>query len=224
MSTSQHRAYATAASVKACKVLVVASRKGGAGKTTMAVHLAVEAERAGFGPVGVVDTDEMQGLAKWWDVRAAETPFYARPEPDLQTAILNLQQLGCRLIVVDTPPQVKGDVSSSIALADLVLVPVQPSPDDLGAVGVTVQLIEAAARPMVFVINRTKPRVRLTGEAARNLSQHGRVSPVDVHDRAVYAGAKIDGRTAPELDLAGPAAAEMAALWRYLAGIMGAKP
>ena len=198
------------------RVIVVASRKGGAGKTTLATHLAVEAERAGAGPVGVVDTDVMHGLAHWWDRRAAPSPILAHPTPDLATALDVLRGLGVRLVIVDTPPQLSLDVSASVAQADLVVVPVQPSPDDLTAVGVTVELIQAARRPAVFVLNRTKPRVRLTGQAAINLSQHGTVAPVEVADRAIYAGAKVDGRTAGELEPGGLAAREMAALWSYL--------
>jgi chromosome partitioning protein len=107
-------------------------------------------------------------------------------------------------------------VAEVVALADLVIVPVQPSPHDLRAVGATVDLARKAKRPLVFVINRTKPRVRLTGEAAIALSQHGTVSPAMLADRAVYAAAAIDGRTAPEIEATGAAAAEVAELWRYL--------
>jgi len=56
------------------RVIVLASRKGGTGKTTFTSHLAVEAERAGAGPVAIIDTDDMQGLARWWDARKAKTP------------------------------------------------------------------------------------------------------------------------------------------------------
>jgi chromosome partitioning protein len=86
----------------------------------------------------------------------------------------------------------------------------------LRAVGATVDLARKAKRQLVFVINRTKPRVRLTGEAAIALSQHGTVSPAMLADRAVYAAAAIDGRTAPEIEPSGAAAAEVTDLWRYL--------
>ena len=198
------------------RVIVLASRKGGAGKTTLATHLAVEAERAGAGPVGVVDTDLMHGLSHWWDARAAASPLLSRPLPTLAAGLGALRGQGVRLVFVDTPPALTSDVAISIQAADLVLVPVQPSPDDLRAVGVTVELVARARRPMVFVLNRTKPRVRMTSEAAINLSQHGTVAPVQVHDRASYAGAKTDGRVAQELEPDGLAAAEMSALWSYV--------
>jgi chromosome partitioning protein len=112
-------------------------------------------------------------------------------------------------------------VAAVIAAADLVVIPVQATPDDLRAVGVTVQAAEAAGKPLLFVINRVKPRVRLTADAAVALSQHGAVAPAFIFDRVDYAAAKIDGRTAPELEPDGRAAAEIAALWDFIANRMG---
>ena len=59
-------------------VVAVASQKGGAGKTTLAGHLAVEAEQAGFGPVTLIDTDPQGSLSQWWNTRAARTPQFAK--------------------------------------------------------------------------------------------------------------------------------------------------
>jgi chromosome partitioning protein len=203
------------------RTIILASRKGGAGKTTLTCHLAVEAERRGHGPVGIIDTDDMAGLAKWWDAREAASPLLARPEPDLGAALVALEARGCRLVLIDTPPAIGGIVAAAIAAADLVVIPVQATPDDLRAVGVTVQAAEAAGKPLLFVINRVKPRARLTADAAVALSQHGAVAPAFIFDRVDYAGAKIDGHTAPELEPDGRAAAEVAALWDFIANRMG---
>ncbi|HEY2617702.1 MAG TPA: ParA family protein, partial [Acetobacteraceae bacterium] len=177
------------------RTIILASRKGGAGKTTLTCHLAVEAERRGHGPVGIIDTDDMAGLAKWWDAREAATPVLARAEPDLAAGLAALQERGCHLVLVDTPPAVGGIVVAAIAAADLVMIPVQATPDDLRAVCVTVQAAESAGKPLLFVINRVKPRARLTADAAVALSQHGAVAPAFIYDRVDYAAAKIDGRT-----------------------------
>lgn len=200
------------------RVIVFASRKGGAGKTTLATALAVEAGRAGAGPIGIVDTDPMQGLTQWWDARLhSAEPILARPEPDIGAALAALEGQGVRVALVDTPPAIDGSVAGTIARADLVVVPVRASPDDLRAVGSTVDLVARSGKPLVFVVNSVKPRVRLTLEAVVALSQHGTVAPVQVADRTDYAAAKVDGHTAPEMDEAGKAAGEMAALWTYLA-------
>ncbi len=199
------------------RVVVFASRKGGAGKTTLATALAVEAGRSGAGPVGVIDCDPMQGLTQWWDARRhAAEPVLARAEPDLATALDTLAGQGVRLVLVDTPPAIDGSVAAIVARADLVVVPVRASPDDLRAVASTVELVERAGKSLVFVVNAVKPRVRLTMEAVVALSQHGTVAPVQVADRTDYAAAKVDGHTAPELDGQGRAAGEMADLWAYL--------
>jgi chromosome partitioning protein len=197
------------------RIIVLASRKGGAGKTTLTCHLAVEAERRGHGPVGIIDTDDMAGLGAWWDARAATAPLLARPEPHLAAALAALRARGCQLVLIDTPPAL--DVTAAIAVADLVVIPVQATPDDLRAVGVTVLVAEGAGKPVLFVINRVKPRVRLTADAEAALARHGAVAPVHIFDRTDYAAAKIDGRTAPELEPAGRAAGEIAALWNFIA-------
>jgi chromosome partitioning protein len=58
-------------------VIVLASQKGGAGKTTLAAHLAVAAEAAGDGPAVLIDTDPQGSLSAWWNVRKAEVPVLA---------------------------------------------------------------------------------------------------------------------------------------------------
>ncbi len=204
-------------------VCVLASRKGGCGKTTLASHLAVEAGRAGFGPVAVVDLDPMGGLSGWWDARKAPEPVLARVETSLADTLEVLRDAGIATVLVDTPPSVGPEVAGAIGQADLVLVPCKPSPDDLRAVGRTVEAVSAARKAMVFVINMTKPRTRLTAEAAVALSQHGTLAPQLVSDRTDYAAAKADGLTAQELEPGGRAAEEMRELWAYVAARSGIK-
>jgi len=196
-------------------VITFASRKGGAGKTTLLTHLAVAAETAGAGPVGVVDTDPMQGLARWYDARKAKSPILARPDHGLTAALGALREAGCLVAMIDTPPSIGAEVLDAVRSADLVVVPCQPSPNDLRAVGATVEAIRMTKKSMVFAINRVKPRSRLTLDAAVALSQHGTVAPVQVGDRTDYAAAMIDGLAAQEIG-SKAAADEMAALWAYV--------
>lgn len=205
------------------RVITMASRKGGAGKTTIASHLAVEAVRCGQGPVALIDTDDMVGLTKWWQARAAETPVLVELEGGVEKTLAALRQQGFRLVFIDTPPALTQHATDAVLHADLVLVPVQPSPDDLRAVGGTVSLANTAKRKFVFVLNRVKKRVRLTTEAAVALSQYGPIAPPHLGDRTDYAGAKTGGLTAPEVDPAGPAAGEVAALWTYVEANLGLK-
>jgi chromosome partitioning protein len=199
-------------------VVVFASQKGGSGKTTLSGHLAVEAERTGGGPVALIDTDPQGSLAKWWNARSAQTPFFAQVAlHELEEGIEHLRAEGVRLVVIDTPPAVTSSIVEVVQYADLVIVPTRPSPHDLRAVGPTVDLIEYQKKPLVFVVNSATPRTRITGEMAVALSQHGTVAPVTIHHRVDFAASMIDGRTVGEVDAASRSAQEISALWQYLA-------
>jgi chromosome partitioning protein len=196
--------------------IVVASRKGGSGKSMLSRHLAVEIERAAAGRVAMVDADPMRGLSIWWEARAADTPLLIDIAEGLAASVATARRMATDVLLIDTPPSIGDIVAEAVALADIVVIPVQPSPDDLRAVGSTVELAKRLRKRLVFVINQVKPRARLTGQAAIVLSQHGTVAPTMIADRTTYAASGTDGRTAPELDPAGDAAREIAGLWVYL--------
>jgi chromosome partitioning protein len=204
------------------RTLVVNQRKGGMGKTLVSLHLSVQAEMAGDGPVAIIDLDPSLSLTLWYRARQASTPILIEPLPTLKKAMEKAKRAGIKLLIIDTANSVGPEVIEAVASADLVLVPTQASPPDLRAVGATVSMLLRARKPMVFLINRVKPRVRLTGEAAIMLSQHGTVAPVHWHDRTDYGGAQVDGRTIQELQPNGAGAAEVTALWRYLKNRMEA--
>ncbi len=198
-------------------IIAVASQKGGSGKTTLAGHIAVQADRMGAGPVALVDTDPQGSLSEWWNVRTAETPLFARTSTGrLEADIGRMRQHGIKLLVVDTPPAIEATISEVIRLADLVVIPARPSPHDLRAAGATVELIERLNKPMVFVINSAVPRARITSEAVMALSQHGTLAPVIIHQRTGFAASMIDGRTVMEVPGEARSAQEIASLWEYL--------
>ncbi len=198
------------------QVIVLASRKGGAGKTTLSSHLAVEAERASAGRVALADTDPQGGLAAWYNARAAETPLFVDISRGLGAAIEACRAGGVDLLFIDTPPSVTDTIASVIAYADLVVIPVRPSPNDLRAVGGTVEIVRKAGKPMVFVVNQVTARAKITAEAAIALSQHGTVAPSMLVSRVDFATSMTDGRTAVELDPSSKSAAEISVLWSYL--------
>ena len=199
-------------------VLVLASRKGGVGKTSLSRHLAVEADRRGAGPTALIDTDPQAGLSRWWNRRAAETPaFITTSIQDLSHTLDKLRLGGFGLVVVDTPPAIGATIEAVVSVADLVIVPSRPSPDDLDAIGATVDLVEAADKPVVFVINGATKKARLTGQAAVVLSQHGTVAPVTIHHSVAFPSSAIDGLTVCEADPSGTPAREIADLWTYVA-------
>ncbi len=199
-------------------VLAFASQKGGCGKTTLAAHVAVQAERRGAGPVAVIDTDPQGSLADWWNERVDDYPAFAHTYVSrLVQDLHRMRSAGVKLLVIDTPPAITSTIEQVIQVADLVAIPTRPSPHDLRAAGATVDLVEYCNKPLVFVINGATPRARITAEAAIALSQHGTVAPVTLHQRTDFAASMIDGRTVMELDENCPSAVEIAQLWDYLA-------
>ncbi|HEY8593950.1 MAG TPA: ParA family protein [Devosiaceae bacterium] len=201
------------------QVVVLASQKGGSGKTTLAGHIAVRAELAGAGPVAIIDTDPQGSLAKWWNAREAEAPAFIQASlPTLGSDIAQLRDSGFRLIIIDTPPSVTSSIVEVVTHADLVIVPTRPSPHDLRAVGATVDIVEHQRKPLVFVVNSATMRARITSETAVALSQHGTVAPATIHHRVDFAASMIDGRTVGEVDPESRSAKEIEELWTYLDG------
>jgi cellulose biosynthesis protein BcsQ len=123
-------------------VIVLASQKGGAGKTTLAAHLAVAA--AGDGPAVLIDTDPQGSLSAWWNVRKSAAPVLAPMTiVELPEKLELLAGAGYGVAVVDTPPAITEAIGAVVVSADLVLIPTRPSPHDLRAVGSTVALVQA---------------------------------------------------------------------------------
>ncbi|ODP36999.1 ParA family protein [Sphingomonas turrisvirgatae] len=199
------------------RVLAMASQKGGSGKTTLSGHLAVQAQRAGHGPVVLIDIDPQGSLSDWWNERETEFPAFAQTTVARLAADLEvLRQQGFRLAVIDTPPAITMAIQSVIQVAELIVIPTRPSPHDLRAVGATVDLCERAGKPLLFVVNAATPKAKITSEAAVALSQHGTVAPITLHQRTDFASSMIDGRTVMEMDPNGKSCAEVTALWTYI--------
>ena len=199
------------------QIVAIASQKGGAGKTTLAGHIAVQAERVGAGPVALVDADPQGSLADWWNERAAETPVFVHTTlMRLRGDVERLRDSGIELLIIDTPPAITSTISEVIGVSDLVVIPTRPSPHDLRSVARTVDLAERLDKPVVFVINGASSRAHITTEAVIALSQHGTLAPSIIHQRSDFASSMIDGRTVMEIPRKSPSANEIVELWAYL--------
>lgn len=199
------------------RIIAVTSQKGGSGKTTITGHLAVAAAQEDDNVVAVIDTDPQGSLSDWWNERGGNAPAFVRTSlATLEQDLASLKDQGVRMVFIDTPPAITGAIQSVVQKADLVIIPTRPSPHDLRAAGRTVELVERAGKPLVFVVNGATARARLTGEAAIALSQHGTVAPTILHNRQDFAASMIDGRTVMEANASGRSAEEVAALWSYL--------
>jgi chromosome partitioning protein len=211
------------------QVIVINSQKGGSGKTMLAKHLSVEAERAGDGPAFVIDTDPQATLTTWHAKRVSESPGRAEvPFLGLRDGLELLRRHGASYCFIDTPsgrievdvpvteenPTGKIEVVKELfRMADFVVFPVQPSDDDLGAVPRTVQLLNEVGVPFMFVLTRVKPGTLITAQAAALLSKHGEVAETFINDRTGYKSPWPKGQTIAEAQPRGAAAQEIEAVW-----------
>lgn len=199
------------------QTIVINSQKGGSGKTTLCAHLAVQAEKSGDGPAFVIDTDPQGTLSTWHEKREAEVPQRAEVAlADIAAGLKVLEQHKAAYCFIDTAPTRTDENVALFRMADLVLVPIRPSPSDLWAASATVALLKEAGIPFLFVLTQAKANASITGQAAAALSHHGPVAETFIADRVPYAASMTDGRTAIELTTKGPAALETAALWKNI--------
>ena len=197
------------------KTLLVTSQKGGSGKTTLTAHLAVEIERSDSARVYLLDTDRQASLSTWHGRREKETPARADiPFHRLREGLGKLED-AADYCLIDSSPTINEQTTILIALSDLILIPVRPSPTDLWSVGETVELVKKAKKPFLFIINQAKGNATITAQAVAALSKHGPVAQTFIADRVVYASAMTGGTTAPEVGK-GPASREIEALWKEI--------
>jgi chromosome partitioning protein len=204
------------------QVLGLLSRKGGVGKTTLAIHLAVLAQEAGRRTL-LIDLDPQRSAAAWWRARAAKTPLLAEADPGgLRDVLKAAEADGIDLAVIDTRPSAEQDAALVAALSDVILVPTRPAILDLRAILGTLDVIKGAIRHSLIVLNACPPprgagEASLTGDARRAVAAFGApVAPVAIVNRMTLGTALLTGLTATETEPDGKAASEMHALWRVV--------
>ncbi len=203
------------------KTVAIISQKGGAGKTTLAVHLATAAAAAGH-VVAVIDLDPQATATSWGDRRTAAVPEVVSGQATRLPALMKAaHDNGATFIVLDTAPNADQTASLAARAADLVLIPCRASTFDLEAIETTLLLAKAASKPAFVVLNAVPPRSSIGREAAEGLAARGvQISPRQLTHRAAFTHGVIDGRTAQEFEPRGKAAEEIAALYKWLCGAM----
>jgi chromosome partitioning protein len=197
------------------KVLALVSQKGGSGKTTLALHLAVEAARRGE-RVLLIDLDPQASAMKWADRRqpsAVDIDVSSEQPARLEAVLKAAEGQGYTTAVVDTAPNADQAALRAARAAHVVLVPCRPSILDLDAIGATLEVCQLAKINASVVLNAAPVRSKVAAEARGAIERSGGVvCPVVVHDRVALRHALVDGRVAEEYEPGGRAGAEIAAL------------
>jgi chromosome partitioning protein len=191
-------------------------QKGGAGKTTLAIHLATEAATQGL-RVLLLDLDPQASASRWADRRkpgAIDVDVAVDSPARLDAALLQAEREGYDLVVMDTAPHADQFALRVARLASLIIIPVRPSILDLDAVGASLDLCALARRPAVVVVNAAPIRSRVVQEATETIAKLGAaVLPVVIRERVALRHSLVDGRVAREFEPGGAAAAEITALY-----------
>lgn len=197
--------------------IAVIMEKGGVGKTTVALNLAVAAVQKGR-KVAVIDIDQQATASKWTDRRTEEQPWVVPTlTARLPAAIKQAEAQGVDFLVIDTPPHSGADAVEAARRADVVLIPVEPHLFTLETLPKLGDLLKLAGNPpALFVVNKAATQGTEGANAAEYIKAQGfAVCPVVLHLRAAHRHATNVGKVAAEYEPASKAAQEVLQLYMY---------
>lgn len=198
------------------KTISIISQKGGAGKTTLALHLAVAAERAGQTAV-IIDLDPQASATNWNDSRLDDTPIIISAQAARLTTVLETARKGgAKICIIDTAPHSESTALAAARASDLILIPCRPAILDLRAISNTIDLARLAGKSVAVVLNSVPSRGSLAAEAAMAVAGYGvDVAPVQIGQRAAFMHSLTIGQTAQEYEPAGKGADEIQQLYMW---------
>lgn len=208
------------------KVWSIVSQKGGGGKTTLALHLAIAASRDL--KVLVIDLDPQQSAERWHVIRQRTTgnkddpSVAAGPHTKLPEMLRIARKLGAELVLIDTPPKLDKAITSALAPATLALIPLKTSILDLQALQDCVRVVDyAKARSKAVVVMNAVPTGRNKEAAVKEVQRYAGRHDLEVmqerlSDLPAYAHGLRSGRGVTETDRNGTAAKEITALLEAL--------
>ena len=197
--------------------IAIISQKGGAGKTTLALHLAAAAQDAGAVSL-IIDTDPQATASQWAAWRQDAPPeVIDSPPPRLAAKVAQAVGQGAEVIVIDTPPHADSAARAAVEVADLVLIPCRPSAFDLAAIQTSAKLVQLLRKPAFVVFSAGSPNApRVYAEAGELVESYGTPAcPVLLPDRAAFRHASAEGRTVMELEPSGRAAQDVRELYKW---------
>ena len=197
------------------KVITISQQKGGTGKTTLAVHLAMAFIKYHNLKVAIIDTDPQGSLGKWFMIRSERK--VSNENLTFKTASLWGAQYESKtlkndhdIVIIDTPPKIESDARPSIEAADLVLIPMAASHVDFWATGAIVEIAKKANKKILAQINRSSQRSKLidkTKDFIKSLDLQSTDSIIG--NRQIYTSSMGEGKTAVEKQRKGNAVDEI---------------
>ncbi len=194
------------------RVVAFMASKGGVGKTTLALHCAIEAQRLGLGPVSLIDTDPQGSALNWTRRRADRIGRFAPPAIRADAATLgrlgitladmldDLAAEGDATVLIDTPPRLDPVAREAARLADAVVIPCGPSILDIEALEPVVDLVRDLGRPAGIVLNQARPRGAIHAATIDQLSRYRLpICATPILRRAALMDAFADGRSIHEV-------------------------
>ena len=199
------------------KIIAMISQKGGAGKTTLAINLAVAAESRGHSCV-IIDIDPQGSAMGWQDTRTKESPVVISAQPIRINAILQTAlEHGADLVIIDTAPHSDAAALQVARVADLVVIPCKPSILDLRAIATSVDIAAMAKKPAVAILNSVPPRGSLTEEALEAIKSYDlKIIPEYLGQRAAFVHSLTVGQGVIEYEPSGKAAQEVVGVYRWI--------
>ena len=197
------------------KVITISQQKGGTGKTTLAVHLALAFIKYHNLKVAIIDTDPQGSLGKWFMIRTEKKNF--DDNLTFKTASLWGAQYESKtlkkdhdIVIIDTPPKIESDARPAIEAADLVLIPMSASHVDFWATGAIVDIAKKANKKILIQINRSNQRSKLITKTNDFIKSLDLLSTnTIIGNRQIYASSMGEGKTAVEKQKKGNAVDEM---------------
>ena len=197
------------------KVITISQQKGGTGKTTLAVHLAMAFIKYHNLKVAIIDTDPQGSLGKWFMIRTEKK--VSNENLTFKTASLWGAQYESKtlkndhdIVIIDTPPKIESDARPSIEAADLVLIPMAASHVDFWATGAIVEIAKKANKKILAQINRSSQRSKLidkTKDFIKSLDLQS--TEIIIGNRQIYTSSMGEGKTAVEKQKKGNAVEEI---------------
>lgn len=206
-------------------IIAVVAEKGGVGKTTIALDLAVTAVKKGR-KVAVIDVDPQASASKWTDRRSSEFPWVVPTHAvRIPAAIEQAKSQGVDFIVIDTPPHSSTEATEAARRADVVLLPVEPHLFSLETVAKQADLLKVAGNPPAFyVVNKAPTQGTEADSAIDFIKRQGfPVCPTILHLRAAHRHAGNVGKSAGEYEPDSKAAQEALQIYMYTLQVLNSK-